>query len=177
MASTELKKFDRMPQSIPLPSHRHAIPSGPWPWMDLDSEETSRPQKIPSCQHEGCDICRQWLGYPQSHSPNWTPDQVARCNITPAIEHRQHNCKIYHVDVKDDQGLFAPCDREGRLVTKENQREFWEWLQVSVSDLLWKVVLSSSLAPVATAGPARESSLHREPIWSCSPNSRSLVSR
>jgi hypothetical protein len=104
--------------------------------MDLESEETDIHVEIPPCSHENCDTCSQWLGYPQSHFPNWTPDQVMRCKIAPAIKERQHNCSIFHVDVREEQGKFvkkseSPND-EFRL-RQENQRDLWEWLKISVS--------------------------------------------
>jgi hypothetical protein len=133
---------DRLPSSIPLPSHRHATPSGPWPWMDLESEETNFPPNISPCIHENCEICPRWLGYPQSHFPNWTPDQVVRCKIASAITDRQHSCKIYHVDVTNVQGKFAPCTQEGLAVTKPTERDLWEWLQISVSGRLLSLVTS-----------------------------------
>jgi hypothetical protein len=138
MLSIDFRPVDRLPKSVPLPSHRHATPSGPWPWMDLESEETNLPQQRRACAHENCDICPQFLGYPQSHFPNWTPDQVLRCRITPRITERQHDCKIYHVDVTNNQGKFAPCDRRGfQVTTGTNERELWNWLQTSVrNDLL-----------------------------------------
>jgi hypothetical protein len=124
----------RLPESVPLPSHRHATPSGPWPWMDLESEETNHPPRISPCNHQNCEICPRWLGYPQSHFPNWTPDQVVRCKIAPAITGRQQSCRIYHVDVTNNQGKFAPCDQAGRVVARNTERDLWEWLQISVSD-------------------------------------------
>ena len=143
MQSSEPQPYRyQLPQSVPLPSHRHATPSGPWPWMDLESEETNRPPRILPCQHENCDTCPQWLGYPQSHFPNWTPDQVLRCKILPAITERQHDCKIYHIDIRNERGKFAPCDENNELlVTKTNERELWNWLQIKVS--CWKYRLCS----------------------------------
>src|SRR5277367_4559365 len=97
--SINLEELGPLSKRVPLPSHRHATPSGPWPWMDLESDETNHPPRIVPCAHEDCTICPQWLGYPQSHFPNWTPDQVTRCKIAAAITDRQNPCRVYHVDV------------------------------------------------------------------------------
>jgi hypothetical protein len=129
----QLETLRILPKGVPLPSHRHATPSGPWPWMDLESPETNHPLLVKPCGHEHCGICIRWLKYPQSHFPNWTPDQVTRCQIASAISDRQHDCTVYHVDVADDQGKFQLASEKGNLVTKKNQREFWKWLQRDVS--------------------------------------------
>jgi hypothetical protein len=121
-----------LPRSIPVPSHRHGASCGPWPWMDLSSEETNHLPRISPCCHEDCVICPQWLGYPQSHFPNWTPDQVQRSKIGTTIN-RQHDCRFYIIDVTDNSGKFAPADRHGILVTKVNGREIWHGLQRKVS--------------------------------------------
>lgn len=71
----------------PAPSHRHAAPSGPWPWVDLDDSidqvsapliemqfllfilaekeqlDTPMPPVPPPCPHIDCNRC--WAGYPQ----------------------------------------------------------------------------------------------------------------
>ena len=105
--------------------------------MDLALKGNSLVPQTPTCDHENCNICTQWLGYPQSHFPNWTPDQVTRCKIASAITERQRDCKVYYVDVKDDDGRFEPCDRRGFSVTKDNERELWDWLKVKASDGLY----------------------------------------
>src|ERR1700730_17387814 len=57
MSMSLRRQLDEMPKGVPLPSHRHATPSGPWPWMDVDSEETHHPQRATPCPHQNCDIC------------------------------------------------------------------------------------------------------------------------
>ena len=174
----ELKHLDRMPKSVPLPSHRHATPSGPWPWMDLESPETNHPLQVTPCGHENCDICPQWLSYPQSHFPNWTPDQVDRCNIAPAVAKRQHNCKIYHVDVGNEEGKFVSSkNSDGFLVTKDTQRELWEWLKISVSMDPKALLLSSQRIITEQAESARTGSFHRKYVGRCTSGTRSKVSR
>jgi hypothetical protein len=130
------RTLDAMPKGVPLPSHRHATPSGPWPWMDVDSEETHHQPQATPCPHLNCGICPQWSLYPQSHFPNWTPDQVQRCKIAPFITSRQHNCRLYHVDIQDQRGLFVPQEESPPAefhLTNDRHIELWEWLKLSVS--------------------------------------------
>jgi hypothetical protein len=169
----------RLPDSVPLPSHRHATPSGPWPWMDLESEETNHPPRISPCNHQNCEICPLWLGYPQSHFPNWTPDQVIRCKIAPAITGRQQSCRIYHVDVTNNQGKFAACDRAGILVTKNTETDLWEWLQIAVSDrslFFGFYICRLTCTSVETTWSARPRLVHGEYVRSSPTNYGSLVS-
>jgi hypothetical protein len=123
-----------IPPRVPPAAYRHATPSGPWPWMDLDSEvdraqleREHHPQA--ECDHVDCDRC--WLGYPQSLFGNWTPDQVDRSKIQSAIEGRSRrvdrtDCVIYTVDMMKD-GSMANADST-KLRTDEDTDEFWEKL-------------------------------------------------
>jgi hypothetical protein len=99
-----------LPPNRRPPSHRHAIPSGPWPWIDINTP-------IPvyrNCKVEG------WQGYPQALYHNWLPDQVDRaqigcardapwiepCTIYPMIviangEFIKNNPEVYYPDEKD----------------------------------------------------------------------------
>ncbi|KAF8516401.1 hypothetical protein JB92DRAFT_2810383 [Gautieria morchelliformis] len=117
---------------IQAPSHRHAAPCGPWPWMDLrdDIEPaslqlSSEPHQCPhpTGQCEGC-----WAGYPQSLFPNWTKDQVARSRMKQPTT-QSARCVIRRVEVKDG-GEF--CD-PGSQRAPDNE-EFWRILQESVSN-------------------------------------------
>ena len=118
---------------VPNPPHRHAAPSAPWPWVDIDDGwcscphvlviiivlisltevdskqlETAEPPVPERCGHspEKCNRC--WTGYPQSLFPNWTERQVRKSKIYDAV----HNyaitkpCICYRVDV-NDQGFFT----------------------------------------------------------------------
>lgn len=114
---------------IPPPSHRHAAPSAPWPWVDIDDEvdpvqlESPLPPIPPPCDHKTCGGC--WAGYPQSLFPNWTPRQVEKSKIQSAITdyRRDIPCKIYHVDVGED-GFFK--DAGVVLADESNKSEIWE---------------------------------------------------
>lgn len=117
---------------IPTPSHRHAAPSAPWPWINThDGElnafflhsiafitclavdpvqlESRLPPVPPLCDHKSCNGC--WKGYPQSRFPNWTKDQVSRSKIADAITNycSDKPCIIYRADVRDD-GFFENVD-------------------------------------------------------------------
>ncbi|KAJ8522411.1 hypothetical protein ONZ45_g1008 [Pleurotus djamor] len=123
-----------LPDKVPAPSHRHAAPSGPWPWMNLDSaieaeQLTSEGPPVPEfCDHTTCEG-RCWQEYPKSKFPNWTDDQVDRAKIRDAVREYDDTkpCTLHLVDV-DDRGRFHSKDP---LIVKEDTKEdFWNgWLQ------------------------------------------------
>ena len=132
---------------IPPPSHRHAAPSAPWPWVDIEDGaystercstitliillaevdpvqlECPLPPIPPPCDHKTCGGC--WTGYPQSLFPNWTPRQVEKCKMRSAIDdyRRDIPCKIYHVDVGED-GFFKDAGVE--VAGESNKSEIWQ---------------------------------------------------
>ncbi|KAF8892904.1 hypothetical protein BD779DRAFT_1765736 [Infundibulicybe gibba] len=89
---------------VPAPSHRHAAPSAPWPWVDLEDEVDSEQLNTPLPPVPPLMLG----GYPQSRFPNWTPRQVDKSGITDAIQYyrRDTPCIVYYVDV-DDRGIFT----------------------------------------------------------------------
>ena len=152
MSVSSFHQFDekQMPSDhdrIPPPSHRHAAPSAPWPWVDIEDGECSTERcstitlmillaevdpvqlecplpPIPSpCDHKTCGGC--WTGYPQSLFPNWTPRQVEKCKMRSAIDdyRRDIPCKIYHVDVGED-GFFKDAGVE--VAGESNKSEIWQ---------------------------------------------------
>ncbi|KAH6910723.1 hypothetical protein BKA70DRAFT_1271341 [Coprinopsis sp. MPI-PUGE-AT-0042] len=102
-------------EKIPPPSHRHAAPSAPWPWVDIqdgvDKEQlaSEKPPIPQQCLHDNsCNSC--WKGYPQSLFPNWTKAQVVKSRIYEAIHNKDEKpCKIYYVDVSTE-GRFTDAD-------------------------------------------------------------------
>jgi hypothetical protein len=91
----------RLPTSTSSCSHRHAAPSGPWPWMDLATDFSVINQATPPST-PGEDGLSDWSEYPQNLFPNWKRDQVIRCRILldPPPTGRS---TIYNIDVvKDD---------------------------------------------------------------------------
>ncbi|KAF8809597.1 hypothetical protein BYT27DRAFT_7187347 [Phlegmacium glaucopus] len=126
--SHSIRKFEEISNRIAPPSHRHAAPSAPWPWIDTQ-DEVNRVQlesselPVPSlCDHQTCNDC--WKGYPQSLFPNWTPAQVKKSKISIAIKHYRRNdpCIIHHVDV-DENGYFRDADRY--FTTEATIKEAW----------------------------------------------------
>ena len=118
---------------VPHPSHRHAAPSAPWPWVDIGDGlffwlhlyrsssllikftdvdrrqlECAEPPIPKQCDHrpETCNRC--WKGYPQSLFPNWTQWQVKKAKIYDIIHNysKIRPCVFYRVDVTD-RGLFT----------------------------------------------------------------------
>jgi hypothetical protein len=142
------KRFEVDNKRVPAPSHRHAAPSAPWPWVDIQDGQscmTTGPHDIllvlfflsylevdpvqlasplppvpPPCDHILCGGC--WKGYPQSRFPNWTRDQVARSKIAEAVIKR-NPCTIYHVDV-NSEGFFTDA---GEISADDsNTEETWD---------------------------------------------------
>ncbi|KAG9226602.1 hypothetical protein CCMSSC00406_0006173 [Pleurotus cornucopiae] len=123
-----------IPNRVPAPSHRHAAPSGPWPWMDLgtpilpDQLKSERPPVPPPCDHTDCEgEC--WVHYPASRFPNWMENQVRRAKIADAIKlyDRSKPSVLYVVDT-DTHGLFH--SRDEVTVTEEKKEDFWNvWLR------------------------------------------------
>ncbi|KIM41609.1 hypothetical protein M413DRAFT_445584 [Hebeloma cylindrosporum] len=109
---------------IPHPSHRHASPSAPWPWVDLEDEVDPEQLECPlppipelcdhkSCASEGKLGC--WTGYPQSRFPNWTHRQVVKSRIYAAL-----------TEYAKDDGFFT---NPGPLIAEPGgEREVWDQL-------------------------------------------------
>ncbi|KAJ7512354.1 hypothetical protein B0H11DRAFT_1699283 [Mycena galericulata] len=121
---------------IPQPSHRHGAPSGPWPFLDLDSDEHERqidpvllapPQSPSAMQLQEAD----WSKYPQSLYPNWTPAQQEKSGIAQIIQHGRESSTIHHVNVLKT-GVFT--SDEDDVVTDETQDEYWKKLQDDLPD-------------------------------------------
>jgi hypothetical protein len=115
----------------PPPSYRNAAPSGPWPWMDLDSDIDDAELSPVTPFHRGS---LNW-DYPSNLFPNWTPQRVDRSGIKQALMERYDTpCTIYNVDVLDS-GNFK---RSGEhVITEENKAELKEILQTEVSAFLF----------------------------------------
>jgi hypothetical protein len=150
---------------IPPPSHRHAAPSAPWPWVDIEDGACSTerystitlmtflaevdpvqlecplPPIPPPCDHKTCGGC--WTGYPQSLFPNWTPRQVEKSKIRSAVTdyRRDIPCKIYHVDVGED-GFFR--DAGVALADESNKSEIWDRIIHSTVRLLFRYSVKDS---------------------------------
>lgn len=138
---------------IPAPSYRHAAPSAPWPWVDIDDGTSIKstlvsyrlgglgfdqrlnvdvdqvqlntvfPPVPAPCDHK---LCRGqcWKAYPKSRFPNWTDSQVERSGIAAAIREAAGTCTIYHVDI-DEKGIFAAADQLSTQNIGEDDR-LWD---------------------------------------------------
>ncbi|KAF8809596.1 hypothetical protein BYT27DRAFT_7135830 [Phlegmacium glaucopus] len=118
---------------VPHPSHRHAAPSAPWPWVDLDDDVDSKQLEsvappIPElCDHSPGRCNRCWTGYPQSRFPNWTERQVIKAKIYDAVHNypKTKPCTCYRVDV-DESGFFTNV----KEITAEYGDEDMTWDQM-----------------------------------------------
>ena len=142
------RKFQEISNRIAPPSHRHAAPYAPWPWVDIQDDgesnnlqcisfssqymcqevdrrqlESSKPPVPSPCDHQACNNC--WKEYPQSLFPNWTAAQVKKSKINIAINdyRRDVPCIIHHVDV-DNNGYFRDAGKH--FATESTIKESWD---------------------------------------------------
>jgi hypothetical protein len=122
------RRLSRAHSTIPLgkrhPSHRHAAPSGPWPWLDVDLESYEDTNESPESREA-------LLVYPQSHFPNWTPLQVRKSGIKEATG-KECTCDIYAVDVLSS-GKFEPPVKHTVTPDADSKRVFKQYLETPVS--------------------------------------------
>ncbi|KAG2347126.1 hypothetical protein BDR05DRAFT_987733, partial [Suillus weaverae] len=122
-SNTASAALDTQMSSIPVPLYRHAAPSGPWPWVDFNTELSSSEPPFQTGEHE-------WRGYPQELFGNWSPIPVARSEMLTQCARAVKPCLVYGMDVMGD-GQFKT--REPRLhrieVSEEKINEFWSKLQ------------------------------------------------
>jgi hypothetical protein len=112
--------------------YRHAAPSGPWPWMDLESDTTLETEPL-SPQIHATEHWK-WRGYPQSLFGNWVADRVARCGMVENCSREpREKCKIHYVDVLKS-GIFKPAkDTDPSIdVDESDLRHHWDQLQTKV---------------------------------------------
>ncbi|KAG1776459.1 hypothetical protein EV702DRAFT_1187423 [Suillus placidus] len=122
-SNTASAALDTQISSIPVPLYRHAAPSGPWPWVDFNTELSSSEPPFQTGEHE-------WRGYPQELFGNWSPIPVARSEMLTQCARAVKPCFVYGMDVMGD-GQFKT--REPGLhrieVSEEKINEFWSKLQ------------------------------------------------
>ena len=134
-----------MPPRIPRAAHRHAAPSGPWPWADL--VENDKPFMLPNIDEPEDEFMNSdpvhsssnlWRKYPGLFFPNWTRSRLERSGIAKVIKGQlqqgqaSRSAVVYHIDVGQD-GHFSP---PGEIVVKQNHESrdaFWDMLKVSES--------------------------------------------
>ncbi|KAF5325041.1 hypothetical protein D9619_009599 [Psilocybe cf. subviscida] len=135
MTSFGLPEYREDKTRVPHPSHRHASPSAPWPWVDLEDEvdanqlESPLPPTPPLCSHNEPECKNCWKGYPRSQFPNWTHRQVIKSKIDNAI--RDYNkaspCVLHRMDV-DKNGLFT---NPGSIVANHGE-ESRTWRKLAI---------------------------------------------
>lgn len=126
-----------MPPRMPPPRHRHATPSAPWPFVDIDDEvdpariedpDSHLPLSAAACDHAQMprqEVC--WCKYPQALYPNWTPRQQKKSKIAKVIATRRHDsCTLYYLDVMED-GIFVNWGE--REVNESTQDKQWHTMQ------------------------------------------------
>jgi hypothetical protein len=121
-----------IPPPIPRASHRHAAPSGPWPWADID-EDNPFDARFSGDSIKSSDP-NAWIGYPTSLFRNWSPSRLVRSGIARLVKERDGSeyppCTIYYVDVNTEGRFAKPSEYE---VTLQNAKEFWAKTQVGIS--------------------------------------------
>ncbi|KIK40570.1 hypothetical protein CY34DRAFT_807098 [Suillus luteus UH-Slu-Lm8-n1] len=133
------------PPKTPAPIYRHAAPSGPWPWMDLESDTTLEVEPVSPARQSAEQW--KWRGYPQSLFGNWVSDRVARCKMVENCSRDpREKCRIYYVDVLES-GLFKsaqdtdpPIDVDERALN-----QLWDHLQIEPTGLRLRVLLVDNI--------------------------------
>ncbi|KAG0707781.1 hypothetical protein DFH29DRAFT_597534 [Suillus ampliporus] len=115
-----------LPPAVPAPPYRHAAPSGPWPWMDVNGDFTTSKTKTV--------IDESWRGYPQNLFGNWTADQVQRSQMLDKCSINQSST-VYWMNMLHDGSFTTPLDMGGNGYTttvttqREDEDKFWNILQ------------------------------------------------
>ncbi|KAL0573926.1 hypothetical protein V5O48_008023 [Marasmius crinis-equi] len=119
------------------PSHRHATPSGPWPFLDVsdevDCQQLLKPPPQPQVDvDDDADRSAEWKGYPQAQFANWTAHQQDKSGIAKVVKRKgSEQCRVYKVDVWADGTFHQEEDPE--WVVKSNEEatveRFWDNLQ------------------------------------------------
>ncbi|KIK44700.1 hypothetical protein CY34DRAFT_10847 [Suillus luteus UH-Slu-Lm8-n1] len=108
--------------SIPPPIYRHAAPSGPWPWVDFNTDFSASEPPFNEGDYE-------WSGYPQKLFGNWTSIPVARSQMLKQCASKG-SCIIYGIDVTNDGKFNARKPGLERIkVSTEDETEFWSKLK------------------------------------------------
>ncbi|KAL4080150.1 hypothetical protein V8B97DRAFT_701047 [Scleroderma yunnanense] len=102
----------------PVPTHRHAAPSGPWPWMDFDADDSTATLSTSE------EVESSWRNYPQNKFKNWTPEQVKRSKMLTNCS--VGTCKVFRVDVLDDGRFDDDRTREVTSVAPDEVDELWD---------------------------------------------------
>ncbi|KAG7095107.1 hypothetical protein E1B28_005892 [Marasmius oreades] len=132
-----------MPPRKEPPSHRHATPSGPWPFLDvsdeIDPKQLQQPPPQPQIDNDDPnenfssqdqETNHKWRGYPQAQFTNWTDYQQEKSGIAKVVKRKSPGeCRVFKVDIWSD-GTFH--NEEEMIVQAEEQRSmdnFWDGIQ------------------------------------------------
>ncbi|KAG1864488.1 hypothetical protein C8R48DRAFT_601811 [Suillus tomentosus] len=125
--------------------YRHAAPSGPWPWMDLESDTKLETEPTSPAKESAEQL--KWRGYPQSLFGNWVTDRITRCKMVEnCSKDPREKCRIYYVDVletgsfKPAQDTCPPIDVDERALHK-----LWDHLQIQPTGLRLRVLLVDNM--------------------------------
>ncbi|KAG1736639.1 uncharacterized protein EDB91DRAFT_500131 [Suillus paluster] len=133
------------PPKTPAPIYRHAAPSGPWPWMDFESDiilETEPVSPLKQSTEQW-----KWRGYPQNLFGNWVADRVARCKMVENCSRElREKCSIYYVDVLQT-GHFKPAkDTDPPIEVDESAlSQLWDQLQVEPTGLRLRMLFVDNM--------------------------------
>ncbi|KAG2097244.1 uncharacterized protein F5147DRAFT_370624 [Suillus discolor] len=133
------------PPKTPAPIYRHAAPSGPWPWMDLESD-TKLEAEPTSPARESVEQLK-WRGYPQSLFGNWVTDRISRCKMVEnCSKDPREKCRIYYVDVLGT-GSFKPAQDTGPPIDVDERalNKLWDHLQIQPTGLRLRVLLVDNM--------------------------------
>ncbi|KAG1789706.1 uncharacterized protein HD556DRAFT_1492388, partial [Suillus plorans] len=112
--------------------YRHAAPSGPWPWMNFESDIVSETELVPSTK-EAVEQWK-WRGYPQNLFGNWVADRVARCKMVENCSRDpREKCRIYYVDALESGKFKSARDIDPAIEVDESAiSQLWDQLQIEV---------------------------------------------
>ncbi|KAG1880208.1 cora-like Mg2+ transporter protein-domain-containing protein [Suillus subluteus] len=133
------------PPTIPAPIYRHAAPSGPWPWMDLESDIALETELVPSPIQS---VERwKWRGYPQNLFGNWAADRVARSKMVENCSREpREKCRIYCVDVLESGDFKSTNDTDPPIEVDESAlSQLWDQLQIEPTGLRLRVLLVDNM--------------------------------
>ncbi|KAG1896143.1 uncharacterized protein F5891DRAFT_609260 [Suillus fuscotomentosus] len=133
------------PPTIPAPIYRHAAPSGPWPWMDFESDIVLETELVPSTK-ESVEQWK-WRGYPQNLFGNWVADRVARCKMVENCSRDpREKCRIYYVDVLESGKFKSAKDTDPSIEVDESAiSQLWDQLQIEPPGLRLRVLLVDNM--------------------------------
>ncbi|KAG1888186.1 hypothetical protein F4604DRAFT_1877351 [Suillus subluteus] len=94
--------------------YRHAAPSGPWPWVDFNTDLSSSEPPFQKDEHE-------WRGYPQELFGNWSPIPVARSQmLTRCTRTAKAGCIALTVLEEKENEFWSKLQEES--IVRENVR-------------------------------------------------------